>query len=88
MGGLSYLQDLSHFLGGDGDQPLDSLFLQLPLLLNDLLEDVVNVDFALSRNLGSKYSKWQDPRLGLRSQGQTQHSPPSAPSTGPPPMYP
>ena len=62
--GLSYLQHLPHLLGGDGDQSLDAVLPQLPLLLDDLLEEAVNVDFALSGNLGNKYGGWEGPGLG------------------------
>lgn len=50
-----YLGDLPHLLGGNGDQPLDTRLLQFPLLLDDFLEDVVDVDSALGGNLGNKY---------------------------------
>lgn len=57
----SYLWDLPHLLGGDGHQPLHTLLLQLPLLLDDLLEDVVNVDLAPGGNLGNQYGGWDGP---------------------------
>lgn len=46
-----YLQAVPHLLGGNGDQPLHTVLLQLALLLNDVLKDVVNVDFAQCGNL-------------------------------------
>lgn len=57
----SYLWDLPHLLGGNGHQPLHALLLQLPLLLDDVLEDVVNVDLALGGNLGNKHGGWNGP---------------------------
>lgn len=64
--GLYYLQHLPHLLGGDGDQPLDAALLQLPLLLENLLQDAVDVDFALSGNLGNEYGGWEGPGRGSR----------------------
>ena len=64
---IHYLQHVPHLLGGDGDQPLDTALLQLSLLLDDLLQDVVDVDFALSGNLGNKCGGWGGPGPGSRA---------------------
>ena len=48
-----YLCDIPHLLGGNGHQPLYTVLLHLPFLLDDLLHDVVYVHFALGRNLGA-----------------------------------
>ena len=78
-----YLQHAPHLLGGDGHQPPDAALLQLALLLDDLLEDIVDVDFALSGNLGSKYGGWGGPGQAVGpGSSQIHRSPPPA---GPPP---
>lgn len=66
-----YLCDIPHLLGGNGHQPLYTVLLHLPFLLDDLLHDVVDVHFALGRNLGASMAG------GSRGGAFPQHHPPS-----------
>lgn len=52
-----------------------------PPLLDDLLEDAVNVGFALG---GNKYSGQENLGLGRRAKGTVHHL---LPPTGPRPLY-
>ena len=78
-----YLQHAPHLLGGDGHQPPDAALLQLALLLDDLLEDSVDVDFALSGNLGNKYGGWGGPGQAVGPGSSQIHCSPLP--AGPPP---
>lgn len=64
-----YLCDIPHLLGGNGHQPLYTVLLHLPFLLDDLLHDVVDVHLALGRNLGASMAG------GSRGGAFSQHHP-------------